>query len=153
MNTQEMIKEINVMKEKVSESNKKRYNFQLTERMILRLDSFTDCSECRTLLNECSSVIEDMRNDALITVNKKYTLFIKKVTVHLQKSHQLITEGYYTNMYMAYGIAIGLPFGVVFSQLLGQMAFIGIGLPIGIAIGLSIGTKLDSQVKKDGLII
>lgn len=153
MNTQEIIEELNKMKYKVSQSNMKRYNFQLTERIFLRLESFSDCSECRNLINEFSSIIEEMKNDSLITVNKKYTLFLKKAKIHLQKKHRLITEGYYTNSYMAYGISIGLIFGVVFSQLIGQIAYIGIGLPVGIGIGLSIGSHLDSKAKKDGLII
>jgi hypothetical protein len=153
MNTQEIIEEIKKIKDTMSQSDLKRYNFELAERIILRLDSLSECNECRTFINEFVSIIGEIKNDSLININKKYTLFIKRVLVHLQKNHKLITKGYYTNTYMALGIGIGLPFGVAFSQLLGQIAYIGIGLPIGVGIGLSIGSKLDTKAKEEGLII
>lgn len=153
VNTQEIIEEIKKIKDKESQSNLKRYNFELTERIILRLGSISECSECKVFTNEFASIFEEIKNYSLISLNKRYMVLIKKVLVHLQKNHKLITQGYYTNTYMALGIGFGLPFGVVFSQLLGQMAYIGIGLPIGIVIGLSIGSRLDAKAKKEGLII
>lgn len=120
----------------------------MTERIILRLDSFSECNECKAFINEFTLVIEKLKKDLLINPNKKYTVLIKKVLVHLQKNHKLITQGYYTNTYMALGIGFGLPFGAIFSQLLGQTAFIGIGLPLGIGFGMSIGSSLDIKAKK-----
>ncbi len=153
MNTQEIIEEFNKLKDKENPSDSKGYNFELTERIILRLGSISECSECKLFINEFALLVEEISNNSLKSLNKKYKLLIGKVLLHLQTNHNLITEGYYTNTYMSYGIAIGLPFGFLFSQLIGQMAFIGIGLPIGIVIGLLIGSNLDAKAKKEGLII
>lgn len=153
MNVHEIIEKIRNMKAKASQSKKKIYDFDLAERIVLRMDSFAECNECRTYLNKFDSIIEEMKDDPLIKANKNYFLFQKEVLAHLLKSHKLVTPGYYVSMYMAFGVAFGLPFGLLFSQLLGQMAFMGIGLPIGIGIGLSIGSSLDSKAKKDGLVI
>jgi len=153
MNSKEIIEEIKRIKDKESQSNLKKYNFELAERIIQRLESLSECSECQGFLNEFAFIIHEMKNNSIINFNRKYMALLKNVFVHLQKSHKIIRQGYYTNTYMALGIGIGLLFGAVFSQLLGQMAYIGIGLPIGIGIGILIGSKIDSQAKKDGLVI
>lgn len=153
MDTQAIIEKIKNIKDKISPRDLKIYNFDLTERIILRLDSFAECSKCRDLEDEFASILEEIKNDSQARINKKYLLHVKMALDHLQKEHKLVAPGYYTNLYMVYGISIGLPFGIIFWQLLGQMALIGIGLPIGIAMGLSIGSKLDNEAKGKGLVI
>lgn len=153
MNSDYILAEIKQLREEANEIVIKRYNFQLTERIVIRLASFSDCNECNEFMEEAISVLKEMNGSLPLPVNKTYSDFIKRVTIHLQKNHKLITESYYTNTYMACGIGIGLPFGFIISQLLGQMAYMGVGLPIGIGIGLSIGSKLDLKAKKDGFVI
>lgn len=153
MNVREMIEEINNMKKKTDKKSWKRYNFELVERVILKLESFPDCSECSELIDEYSYVIQDMKIESLTTVPKRYTLILKKSKSHLQKKHKLIPEGYYTELGLTFGVSAGLIFGTVFSSAIGQTSLIGIGLPLGIGIGLSIGSYMDTKAKKDGLII
>lgn len=153
MNIEETMEGIKKLQDEPGESKIKSYSFEMTERIILRLNSFTECSECRTFIEEYTSIIQEMNRDLNIELNKKYNLLQKKALNHLQKNHKLITPRYYTNLCMACGIGIGLPLGIVFSNLLGQVAYIGFGLPIGAGIGLSIGSALDAKAKKDGLMI
>lgn len=131
----------------------KKYNLLQTERIIHRLCSFTDCNECRTFLDQFGSHLKEISADPKARVNKGYLEFIRKVTDHLYKGHKLITEGYYTSLYLAIGLAIGLPIGMALGSALGQMAYISIGLPLGMCFGVAIGSSRDAQAKKDGLVI
>ncbi len=153
MKASEIIAEVRKIKEKETPKSIMKFDLDQTERILLRLDSFTDCTECRKYMEEFSSLFEKAKAASLFTYEKEYALLIKSVLKHLQKSHKLVTKGYYANTYMALGIGLGLPFGVVFAQSLGQMAYIGIGLPIGIGIGLAIGSNLDTKAKNDSLVI
>lgn len=149
----DILQEIRSLKESLDPVLTKKYNLEQTERIILRLSSFTDCMECDASLKEFGRHIQQIGQHSKISLNKDYFEFIKKVTDHLNKSHHLVTEGYYTSMYMAIGVAIGLPVGVAFASALRQMAFMGIGLPIGIGLGVAIGSSKDAQAKKDGSVI
>ncbi|MTI65482.1 MAG: hypothetical protein FH753_02665 [Firmicutes bacterium] len=153
MNVEEMLEEINNLKEKTDKKSYKRYKFELLKRLILRLESFSDCRECSELLEEFSFVIQDMKKDSLKTVPKSYRLILKKSKSHLQKKHKLVPKGYYTELGLTFGVSAGLIFGTVFSNVIEQTSLIGMGLPLGIGIGLSIGSYMDTKAKKDGLII
>ncbi len=148
-----LIEDIKLLKDGESQSNLKKYDFELIERIILRLDAISECAECKVFMNEFSSVIGEMKNDSSGIINKSYMILRKKVLAHLEKNHQLITQGYYTSIYMAYGVSFGLTFGASFALLLGELSYMGLGLPIGIGIGVSIGAKLDAKAKNGGLII
>ena len=154
MNLQNLLKMLDEIKENIDKKQFKKLKLSITERIIKRLYSFSnECEECESYLNSFGKLIEEMIKKDVFIVEKELKLLIKSVTTHLQKKHKLVTDNYYTNTYMSYGIALGLPFGVVFSQLLKQPAFIGIGLPIGMSIGVAIGTELDKKAKEEGLLI
>lgn len=148
-----MIEEINNMKGKTDKKSYKRYKFELLKRLLLRLESFSDCSECSELLEEYSSVIKDMKKDSIKTVPKSYRSIFKKSKLHLKKKHKLIPKGYYTELGLTFGVSASLIFGTIFFNVIGQTSLIGMGLPLGIGIGLSIGSYMDTKAKKDGLII
>ena len=153
MTVNKMIEEIKKINDKASKKDKEKYNFQLTERILARLDSFPECSECKTFIKEYAVIIDEAMKDASIVPNKNYISLQKKALIHLQKNHKLVTEGYYTGYYMAIGCSVGLMLGVVLSQAINNIAFLGIGLPIGIAFGLPLGSKLDAKAKEEGLMI
>lgn len=149
---------INIIKEisiKEGPNNIRRYNFELVERVILRLESLSErieCKECKYFFYEFDSVLEDLKVNFHKYPNSSYKLLMKKVLLHLEKSHKLITPGHYANTYMTVGIALGLPFGAILS-FLGQSQHIGIGLPIGIGLGLLVGSSFDKKAKNADLII
>lgn len=152
-----LIKEIADIKEGISTKRIKQLNLDLTEKIVYRVSSFaSECIECRNYMHKLEADLSDIMKVVYQQEKnplKDYFTNSKKITAHLRQKHNLVTEGYYTSVYMSIGIALGLPFGTAFSQVMGNMAFIGIGLPIGLSIGLSIGAGLDAKAKKDGLLI
>lgn len=152
-----LLQSIAELKQRLDVKQVKRYNLDLTEKIIGRLASFAgECEKCRKSLCELEAAVS-MLSRSPDKPGKadtaEYFKQIQTVTNHLQQQHKLVTDGYYTSVYMSFGVAIGLALGVAFSQAIKNTAFIGIGLPIGIAIGMAIGTSMDAQAKKNGLVI
>lgn len=146
---------INTIKEicvKEGQNNTRRYNFDLLERIILRLESLSSCKECEYFIYEFDFVLEELKVNFKKFPDSRYRSIMKKVLLHLEKTHKLTPPGHYANIYMTVGIAIGLPFGALLS-FLGQSQHMGIGLPIGIGLGLLIGSGFDKKARNDGLSI
>jgi hypothetical protein len=152
MKSEKIINTIKEINKKEGPNNTSRYNFELVERIVLRLESLSDCKECTYFLYEYDSLLEDLKVNFQKYPNSSYKLLMKKVLLHLEKTHKLITPGHYANTYMTVGIALGLPFGAILS-FLGQSQHMGIGLPIGIGLGLLIGYSFDKKAKNAGLTI
>ncbi|HEX3030565.1 MAG TPA: hypothetical protein VHT34_14985 [Clostridia bacterium] len=153
MDTLELLEEISKLQEKIRCQKRKTYDFGLAERIVKRLDSFKDCKECEGFLNDLSIEIHNLKEDPLTKTSPKYALLQKNITNHLLKEHKLLTDGYYTGIYMCFGLAIGLSLGTAIASAIHQMAYMSMGLPIGIGIGLAIGARVDAKAKKDGLVI
>ncbi|TCT17172.1 hypothetical protein EDC18_101470 [Natranaerovirga pectinivora] len=153
MNTQEMIQQIKYLKAIEAKSKRKNYDFDLLERMIIKLVSFTDCNECKELLGELTPVLKEIENSVITKTNKAYSTIIDKLKTHLREQHNLVTPNYYAETYMLYGLSFGSAIGIIISMSLNQMAFIGFGLPIGMLFGQSIGAIQDEKAKKDGTVI
>ena len=80
-------------------------------------------------------------------VKKKQTLILRK----LEKDLKMVPKNYYTNMWLALGMAIfGVPFGISLGSIFDNMGMLGVGLPIGMAIGIALGFGLDKKAKTDG---
>lgn len=144
MKSENIIKTIKEISIKEGQNNTRRYNFDLLERIIIRLESFSSCKECEYFIYEFDSVLEDLKANFQKYPDNSYRSLMKKVLQHLEKTHKLITPGYYANIYMTVGIAIGLIFGPLLSFL---------GLPMGIGLGLLIGSGFDKKARNDDLTI
>lgn len=129
----------------------RKLNVEMVERIIKRLDSFSsECEECNHYLNELGDYIllhkEELEKLEKNSV-KQYRQMIANITSHLQKNHQLVTQGYYLGIYISLSLSVGLIFGmVIFDNL-------AIGMSIGMLIGVVIGNSLDENAKKKGLMI
>ncbi len=149
----EILRELKRLKEEYGNTFLKKYNLQLTERLIIRLMSFSECGQCNEFLHEVENFIRELVRNPQLPARKEYFLLIKKITGHLQEKHQLIVDGHYTSMYMVIGMALGIALGTVFSQSLGQAASMGVGMPIGLVIGIAVGSARDAKEKKNGRVI
>ena len=148
----ETVRRINSYKDTLSQKDQKKYKLDLLLRIIRRVDDFSAaCGECHLSQSEITKLIEDL--GYLLQMpnpdkekRKSYFKTINNVTKHLQKSHKLVTEGYYLGI----GTAIGVGIGAVIGAALGNS---GAGTGIGVALGLAIGKYLDDKAKKEGRII
>lgn len=152
MKSENIIKTIKEIYSIEGQNNTRRYNLDLLERIILRLESLSSCKECEYFIYEFESVLDDLKVNFQKFPDSRYKSLMKKVLLHLEKNHKLIIPGHYANYYMTVGIALGLPFGALLS-FLGQSQHMGIGLPIGIGLGLLIGSGFDKKAKNAGLTI
>ena len=148
---EKLIGEIEVLENSYPENLRKKLNFDLLKRIIVRLGSFSsDCQGClkmKLLFEEHLSRIGQTPGD-LSSVNLKLQkAYINQAIAHLQKAHKLVTSDYYTGLYMSLGISLGLVLGMaVFDN-------IALGLPIGIGVGIAIGAAMDADAKKNGRVI
>jgi hypothetical protein len=147
------------LKGKFSKTTVKILDLNLVVRLVKRLDSFSsECEECRLCLDDIRTQItklEETRGEPAKEEFRAFHTKINSITSHLQNNHGLVTEGYYTGVYMStylvFGMSIGLVFGIsVFDN-------ISLGLPIGmglgIALGAAIGSAKDEEAKKKGRVI
>ena len=139
------------LKNELSEKNAKRLNIHLFERLIKRLESFSEnCTECKDYIEAVNVHIEDLINkqNQIETQDiKAHRQMVSRIISHLQKEHKLVTEGYYAGAYMSMGISFGLIFGlVIFDNMT-------LWLSVGLCLGLAIGSGKDADAKKKGLII
>jgi hypothetical protein len=145
-----ILKHIAKIEKKSDERVKKKLDLLTTKRVAHRLAEFSgSCDTCADMLKDFESSLEELAgratlDKARIAAHKKS---LEKYIEHLTKTHNLIKEGYYLNVYISVGLSLGLVFGLaVFHDT-------GLGIPIGMAIGIAIGISLDADAKKKGKVI
>jgi hypothetical protein len=154
-----LIVEIEKLTGKFSKTTAKMLGLDLTVRLVKRLDSFSsECEECRLFLNDIREFItklERIQGEPTKEDCKAYKAKVNAVTSHLQKKHGLVTDGYYTGMYMStymlFGVSLGLVFGLTVYNNISLGLPIGIG--VGMALGVAIGSGKDAEAKKKGQVI
>ncbi len=89
---------------------------------------------------------------------KKY--FKRKITeftTYLKKEFSFITEGYYTEMGIVFGMSLGSGIGLALGIAFGGGEGIAFGLPIGacfgMVMGLIIGTVKDAEAKEQKRVL
>ncbi|WP_246050003.1 hypothetical protein [Aquibacillus sediminis] len=132
--------------------NKTASNLELDklERITERLELLeTDCTTCEQHLTALQTYIRTLINKQgqfeKQTI-KQHKQKLQKITTHLQKQHQLVPDGYYLTMGLAFGTSLGVVFGAALNN-------IAIGISLGISIGVAIGISLDGDAKKKGNVI
>lgn len=119
-----LLRQIADIRKEISSKRTKQLGLDLTEKIVHRLSSFShECMECENYMHILEVNIADiMRVVCQQEQNslEEYFANLKSITTHLQKKHKLVTEGYYTGLYMSIGTALGLPLGMVFSQRIGN---------------------------------
>jgi hypothetical protein len=86
----------------------------------------------------CASFFKELQNPNNKTQNKALS--------HLRSVHKIVQEKYYTNSFMALGIAIGLSYGMLISSF-------PIGMSLGLGIGLALGSSMDEKARKEKRIL
>lgn len=75
----------------------------------------------------------------------------------LKEKFSLITEGYYAQIGITYGMifgaGLGLTFGTVIDPGIGTSIGLALGTGIGMAIGIMMGTQKDAVAKKEGRVM
>ncbi|MFC1912991.1 glycine zipper family protein [Chloroflexota bacterium] len=144
-----IVQKTNLHKDTLTKGDYKKYKLGLLLRIAQRVDGFSSiCGECQLFQPEITRLTEELRNLSLMTKEnrKNYFKTLGNITKHLQKQHNLVTEGHYIGIWMAIGTAIGVAIGAA----LGNP---GVGPAIGIALGVAVGTYLDKKAKKEGRVI
>ena len=152
----EIEKQINNTIARLDRKEAGKYKVDLLLCLAERVDSFDDaCSQCQTSKQEITELSKTLSEfSELISMHaqipreerKKYYRTINSIIRHLQKGHNLITEGQNLGMWMAIGTAIGVAIGI-------SLDSAGAGIPLGIGIGMAIGALLDWKAKKEGRVI
>jgi hypothetical protein len=97
-------------------------------------------NELESHINEIKAKSGQLSNEDF----KKHNLIINSIKAHMQKAHNIVSEGYYMSFYMS--------LGVCFSFIFGMLVFdnIAMGVPMGMLFGLAIGNGMDADAKKKG---
>lgn len=136
-----------LLREKVDEKKAGELRLDLLEKVVQRLNSFSQCQECQEYLCSLDETLDSLSNGLEKQVVEGYQRLINEIVSHLQDEHKLIEEGHHMSLYMSLGMSVGLVFGlVVFDNL-------ALGLSFGISIGAGIGLSIDAAAKKKGDII
>ena len=143
--------EINRHQVTLGKKDAKKYKLDLLLRVVKRVDEFSSyCGECHTYQGEITGLVGELGNFIQLPDNRErrrsYSKTINVMVKHLQKTHKLVSEGYYKGIMMAIGTGIGVAIGAALDNP-------GIGTPIGIGIGLAIGSYLDKKAKEEGRVI
>ena len=145
------VKELNLHRDTLSKKNAKKYKLDLLLRIAKRIDDFSSyCGECQAFKGEITGLIGELGTLIQISDNKigrrSYSKTINNIVKHLQKTHKLVSDGYYKGVWMAIGTGIGAALGAALDNP-------GIGTSLGIGIGLAVGSYLDKKAKQEGRII
>ncbi len=144
------LQRLSYLKENSDSRLAKRLKLEKLERIMNRIISYSEkCQNCHDSLLELEKILNhpiDQLAGSDPALYKVYHLFLKKLTSHLQKQHQLVPEDYYVGLWMSLGMAIGVSLGVVFDDL-------AIGIGLGMCVGVAIGASQDANAKKAGRVI
>lgn len=124
----------------------KAWDSGLLIKVVNRLASFSDCTQCSDYLQSLSEHVRDLgdRSQASLEQHKQV---VQEIIAHLKKEHGLVESANYTSLYMVLGMNFGLVFGLtVFDNL-------ALGLSLGMCIGIGLGAAMDADIKKKGKII
>ena len=148
---EKLMEELSEFKANIDDKLAKNLDLELLERMVKRLNSFSqECEECNRKLSELERHISDLRsrNGQLSKEDfKQHNIILNNVKEHMQKAHNLVTEGYYMSVYMSLGMGMGLLFGMLLFD------NIALGLPVGMSLGMAIGSGMDGEAKKKGRVL
>jgi len=143
-------KQINQLKETLSERDYKKYKLSLLLCVAERVAEFSsECGQCQLFQQDISTLTQDVGNIIQIDDKDKRKAHLKTINRmigHLRKQHKLVTHGYYMGIGVAIGSAIGVALGAALDS-------IGSGAPIGVGIGMAIGAALDAKARKEGRAI
>ena len=135
----------------------KTLKINLLKRLTKRIADFShSCSDCEKLKSDVSVYVEKLKNLEGVSkgFRKEYSKSVQRFVSHFQKKHGLVTEGFYTALFMSVGMSIGVAIGLSFGVALDNPAA---GLPIGIGagmtLGIAIGAGKDKKVKDEGKVI
>lgn len=145
----DVVKEIDKHKDKFSKRDYKKYKLDLLLRVTKRVASFSaDCGECQNFQGEIKKLAEGLGNSVQSSKEKRksHNKVINSIVKHLQKHHELITEGENVAIWISIGAGIGVAIGAGSDN-------IGVGIAIGVGIGIAIGSYLDAKAKKEGKVI
>jgi len=143
-------REISPHRDTLSKKEYKKYKLDLLLRVARRVDDFSAaCGECQLFQPEITRLIQDLGN--LLQMpdkerRKSHLKTINGIVKHLQKQHQLVTEGQYIGIGLAIGVGIGTVLGAALDNT-------GVGTAIGTVIGLAIGRAMDAKAKREGRVI
>ena len=143
-------KQINQLKDTLSEKDYKKYKLSLLLCVAERIAEFSpECGQCQIFQQDISTLTQDVGNIIQIADKDKRKAHLKTINRmigHLRKQHKLVTEGYYMGIGIVFGSSIGVALGAA-------MDSVGSGIPIGVGIGVAIGAALDAKAKKEGRVI
>ncbi|MFC1892719.1 hypothetical protein ACFLYR_01600 [Chloroflexota bacterium] len=143
-------KQINQLKDTLSEKDYKKYKLRLLLCVAERIAEFSpECGQCQIFQQDISTLTQDVSNLVQVAAKdrrKAHSKTINGIIGHLRKQHKLVTEGYYMGIGMIFGSAIGVALGAAMDIFSG-------GIPIGIGAGMAIGAALDAKAKKEGRVI
>ncbi|MFC2071438.1 hypothetical protein ACFLUU_01785 [Chloroflexota bacterium] len=145
-----ILKQLNQLKDTLSEKDYKKYKLNLLLCVAERIAQFSlECGQCQLLQQDISTLTQDVANIIRVADKDKRKAHLKTINRmigHLRKQHKLVTKGYY----MGIGVAIGTGISVALGA---AMDTVGSGIPIGIGIGVAIGAALDTKAKKEDRVI
>src|SRR5690554_2670964 len=102
-----LVKTVEELRATVDESNAKLLEFGKTEKVIHKLASFSvGCTTCEKHLKDLEdalSYISDNVDHLSETTIKNYSLQIQTMIAHLEKEHNIVSEGHY----LSFGLALG----------------------------------------------
>ncbi|MFC1967915.1 hypothetical protein ACFLVX_00795 [Chloroflexota bacterium] len=141
-------KQINQLKDTLSEKDYKKYKLSLLLCVAERIAEFyPECGQCQIFQQDISTLTKDVGGLVQVADKDRRKAHIKTINGiigHLRKQHKLVTKGYYMGIGIVFGSAIGVAVGA---------ALEGGGIPIGIGIGVAIGAALDAKAKKEDRVI
>jgi hypothetical protein len=86
-------------------------------------------------------------------INKKHSEF----KGFLKNSFSFITEKYYTEVWMIYGMifgtGLGISIGTAINPVIGTSIGLSIGTGIGMVLGMALGATKDAEAKKQGRVL
>lgn len=161
----EIIKEIQQLSNDLSESEKKKYQIELLERLIRRIEKFSygDCSKCEKYKEDIKNImnqIKDIRKGSI----KEYNRNLKSILNHMKEEHGLHTvnekQEELMHLGLSFGLGIGTGLGLILVLVIGAAPFelgipigSGLGMVIGMSLGMSIGSNMDKKNREEGRII
>lgn len=140
------INRLEATKVHLNPKQQKGLKLDLLERIINRVDEFSDtCESCSTLQKEAVAMMVSSLTASNFN-RKEYNRLMNGVVKHMKDEHKLHEEGENTSTYMALGMSLGMVFGMTVFKAMG----LAIGLSLGMTIGMAIGSSMDKKNKAEG---